>query len=339
MRRHLFPIIVVFASCFALHADGVGRIVRIPTPAKARCINAKADEITMTLRSVKTQKTKGFVTDDNRAGVTVIATLNSDGHPKAQNPSVNLVGVKDAPAGQVFLPLEYPVASLLPLSQDSGATFTKNIVLELYLDKVRKANSFGDILDVAGSLLPKLPIPANPYTNAVSQIVNYATSAITKASADNGGLLFASVTLVFDDRDQPDVSDCKNDGFETTGAIAVVAATGQHDATLLPLDKLESDYCWRYVADNTSEVQYAPKLSRSCNRVSDTEFKDVPNDYVMILLSAQKTLPPARVQEMFAGDLERGPGATLFRERERDLKQSRALCDAMKQNWVYCGAP
>jgi len=61
----------------------------------------------MTLRYVKTEKTTGFFTKDGRAGVTVISTLNSDGNPKAQNPSVNLVGIQggarwtDLPAARV----------------------------------------------------------------------------------------------------------------------------------------------------------------------------------------------------------------------------------------------
>src|ERR1044071_1006704 len=70
-----------------------GKIVRIPTPPGARCINAKTDEITISLRYVKTQKRNGFLTNDNKAGVTVISTLNSDGNPQARHPSVNLVSI------------------------------------------------------------------------------------------------------------------------------------------------------------------------------------------------------------------------------------------------------
>src|SRR5258706_6935704 len=106
MDRSAITVVFLLAASAIVYADGVGRIVRVPTPSAARCINAKTDEITMTLRYVKTQKTNGFLTDDHRAGVTVIATLNSDGNPKAQNPSVNLVSVQDAPAGQIYLPLE-----------------------------------------------------------------------------------------------------------------------------------------------------------------------------------------------------------------------------------------
>ncbi len=314
----------------------VGRIVRIPTPSGSRCINAKTDEITMTLRYIKTQKTAGFFTDDHKAGATVITTLNSDGNTKAQNPSVSLVDVQDAPAGQVYLPLEYPIASLLPLSQSSASqssssTFTKNMLLELYLDKVRGANSFGKVLDTAGTLLSKLPIPANPYTNAVSQVVNFATATITQESKDAGGQLFAAVTLQFNDRDESDIKQCESDSFETTGAIAVVGSHGAHGATLLPLDKLQSDYCWSYVSDRTYEVQYAPRPNGGCDHISPDAFKDVPNDYVMILVSAATVVPPGH------GGY---PGPVLLRKRKHrddDLLQSKKLCGAMKLKTSYCG--
>lgn len=336
-RRLTTMMALLIVSTPGMAQEGVGRIVRVPTPIAARCINARTDEITATLRYIKTQRTKGFFTDDNRAGVTVIATLNSDGNPKAQNPSVNLIGIRNAPAGQVYLPLEYPIASLLALSPDSGKTFTKNILLELYLDKTRGKNTFGTILDAAGTLLAKLPIPANPYTNAVSQVVSFATSAITKETTDAGGQLFASVTLQFNDRDQPDINQCHGDGFESTGAIAVMGAKGAQNTPLLPLDKLGSDYCWRYVADNTFEVQYAPKPAAGCASVSANAFQDVPNDYVMMVLSAQVVLPPTSVHNTFAEALEVGRATTLSR-RQQDLEESRKLCAAMKLNPVYCGA-
>jgi hypothetical protein len=293
----------------------------------------------MALRYVKTQKTNGFFTDDHRAGVTVISTLNSDGNPKAQNPSVNLVSVKDASAGQVYLPLEYPIASLLALSSDQGKTFTKNILLELYMDKVRGSNTFGDVLDIAGDLLAKLPIPANPYVTAAGQVINYATSEITKASTDNGGQLFASVTLQFNDRDQSDVNQCEADGFETTGAIAVVAPKGQAGVTPLPLDKLNSDYCWSFMAKTTYEIQYAPKPASGCSGIPQSTFKDVPNDYGMVLLSAASVVPTNHLQDAFTGLLEKNLAADnpLVR-RERDLKKSRKLCDSLELPYAYCGA-
>ena len=337
MNCKLTTAMLLLVASIPCAADGVGKVVRISTPTNPRCINAKTDEITMTVRSVKTQKENGFFTNQNKAGVTVIATLNSDGNPKAQNPSVNLVSVQGAAAGQVYLPLEYPIASLLALSPDSGKTFTKNILLELYLDKTRGANTFGKILDDAGTLLSTLPIPANPYTNAVSQVVGFATKEIAAESADAGGQLFASVTLQFNDRDQTDISQCNSDDFESTGAIAIIGAQGAKNAILLPLDKLTSDYCWSYVSENTFEVQYAPKPDGGCANVAAAAFKEVPNDYVLMVLSAAPVLPVNSPHNIFAEVAPGGgPGTTLLR-RQKDLQESIKLCDAMKLSHYLCG--
>jgi hypothetical protein len=338
MQKSLvFAAALLAYSIAGASAEGVGRIVRIPTPIAPKCINAKTDEITITFRYIKTQKVMWFLTEDKKAGVTVIATLNSDGNQTARNPSVNLVSVEDAGAGQIYLPLEYPVASLLALSSDSGKTFTKNMELELYLDKLKGANTFGQILDDAGALLPKLPIPANPYLNAISQVVTFATDTIKNESVDSGGQLFASVTLQFEDRDQPNIAQCLSNGFETTGAIAVIGPKGADGEQLLPLDKLSSAYCWRYVADTTYEIQYAPKPTGGCGGVKPDAFKDVPNDYVMMIVAANTASPPAGQGNAFAKESRPNPAAELMSRRALDLAESKKLCDAMKLAPIYCG--
>jgi hypothetical protein len=333
MARSLFPLlaVVTVVPC-AAEPSGVGEIVRIPTPINARCINAKTDELTMTLRRIITQRTEGFFTEDKRAGVTVIATLNSDGNPTSKTPSVNLIDIESAPMGQVLLPLEYPVASLLPLSADSGKTFTKNMLLELYLDKVRGENTFGKVLDIAGSLLAKLPIPANPYTNAASEVLKFANDAITSETRDAGGRLFASITLQFNDRDEPDLGKCAADSYQATGAIAVVGATGAHNIKPLALGNLSARYCWRYGSENTYEVQYAVKPTAGCHAVPAGEYRELPNDYVMIVVSAQ-TIPRPSLENPFtkSDSLPRGS------KRMDDLLTSKALCDAMRLAPAYCG--
>jgi hypothetical protein len=321
-------------TCVATAQGGVGEIVRIPTPIRARCINAKTDEITMTLRRIITQKTSGFLTSDNRAGVTVIATLNSDGNPQSKTPSVNLVGIQAAPKGQVILPLEYPVASLLPLSPDSGKTFTKNMLLELYLDKVRGANTFGTVLDTASGLLGKLPIPSNPYLTAANEVLQWATTTITNESKDTGGQLFASITLQFNDRDETDTTKCAQDDHQTTGAIVVIGPKGaQTGSAPISLGNLEQKYCWRYVSDSTYEVQYAAKLQGGCDALPASVYSEVPNDYIMILISAANISPPPRNQ--FA--LPIGPVGPS--KRQRDIQEATKLCDSMNLASAYCGVP
>ena len=104
------------------------------------------------------EKTSGFFTKDNQAGIAVISTLNADGQPPAKTPAVNIVSIADEHKGQVFLPLESPIASRLLLTQSGGWTSaeTKNMLLEMYLEKTRGANSFGTFLSTAGTVLGKI---------------------------------------------------------------------------------------------------------------------------------------------------------------------------------------
>lgn len=326
--RTTASLLVAATSSTMLSAAGVGEIVRIATPTTPRCINAKTDELTLTLRRIITQKKDAFLTSDKKAGVTVIATLNSDGNPTAKHPSVNLVDVETAEKGQVRLPLEYPIASLLALSPDSGKTYTKNILLDIYLNKTRGKNTFGRVLDIAGSILAKLPIPANPYSNAANEILKFANDTVTTESKDVGGQLFASVTLQFNNKDASDPKNCGD--FQSTGAIAVIGAAGSQDTSPLPLGNLSKKYCWRYLSTNTYEVQYALKPESGCDKLADSAFNEVPNDYVMIVVSAAAIAKPPD-----------DPGHEYTKqarpERLDDLQESMKLCGAMKLPPILCG--
>jgi len=334
MRRTALVMTVWFSLSSVAMAQGLGEIVRIQTATSPRCINAKTDEITVTLRRIITHKTGNIFTEDKRAGVTIITTLNSDGNPQSKHPSVNLVSIEDAPKGQVRIPLEYPIASLLSLSPDSGKTYTKNMLFDLYLDKPRGKTTFGEILDSAGNVLGKLPLPPNPYVTAANTILQWANTAITNASKENGGQLFASITFQFNNRPQPDIQQCKNDGFETTGAVAVISPEGS-DQALLKLGNLNQEYCWRYATSNSYEVLYAPKPGTGCEGVPNNAFKEVPNDYVMAIVTAATTVTSSMREFGF----EKFPGPAHRSKREVDLVESAKLCDEMNLSHVYCGIP
>ena len=347
--RLSFLTALVLLSGVSAMAQG-GKIIRIPTPTNARCINARTDEVTISLRRIITQKTGGFFTEDNKAGITVIAILNADGTAPAKTPSVNLVDIKTEPKGQVSLPLEYPIASQLALKQ--GDLVTKNMQLDLYLNKIRGANTFGTVLTTAGDILGRLPIPANPYTTVTNQFLQFANRTIQNESNDSGAKLFASITLQFNNRDEPNIQNCLDNDHQPTGAIAVVSEKGAHGANPLPVANLNKNYCWRYTTDTNYEVQYVAKpTSGVCSAVPDNApWAELPNDYVMLVVSAAKVLPlvpiplnsdgsPARMLDLndpstFGALMQ---NEDLRKQRLKDLQDSIKLCKAMDIPVALCG--
>ena len=340
---------VVALSGASARAQG-GKIIRIPTPTNARCINARTDEVTISLRRIITQKTGGFFTQDNKAGITVLSTLNADGTSPAKTPSVNLVDIKTEPKGQVSLPLEYPIASQLALKQ--GNLITKNMQLDLYLNKTRGANTFGTVLTTAGDILGKLPIPANPYTTVTNQFLQFANQTIQNESKDAGARLFASITLQFNNRDEPNIQTCLDNDHQPTGAIAVVSETGAHGANPLPVANLNKNYCWRYTTDTNYEIQYVAKpASGICTSLpAGAAWAELPNDYVMLIVSAATVLPPLPItlkkDGSLATTLDLNDPSTLGalmetedlkRKRLQDLQESVKLCKAMDIPVALCG--
>jgi hypothetical protein len=311
-------------------AQGIGEIVRIPAPISPRCINSTTDEVTVTLRRIITQRTGGLFTSDNQAGVAVVTTLNADGSPPTKTPSVSLINIASAPKGQVMLLLEYPVASQLLLTQEKSPTseklVTKNMQLDLYLARVRSDNTFGKILTVASQFLGKLPIPANPYATVANQVLQFANQTITNETSREGALQFASVTLQFSRLNIPDLEQCTENDYQSTGAIAIIGAGGAHNVPPLPLGNLDKRYCWKYASKNTYEVLYAAKPRQGCQSLAESAYEEVPNDYVMLLVSAASVAKPTK-----------GGVAAEGSFRSRDLAESRKLCEAMGVDLNQCG--
>ena len=189
------------------------------------------------------EKNGGFLTSDNSAGVAVIATLNGNSiqvsppagsTPAPQNvqaaaPQVTVLKIAGEQNGQVFIPLEYPIASRFLLSQSNGVTKaeTTSMQLSLYVEKTRGANTFGTIVTDASSIIGSLPIPASPYLSAADTFLNFATKSITDdATNSKNAMLIATINIPFADHDIPNTQSCIDGGGSYTGAIGVVAATG-----------------------------------------------------------------------------------------------------------------
>jgi hypothetical protein len=329
IRMTVALIVAVMAGSPAYSQSGYSPPIRIPTPTSPRCINASTDKVTITLRRLVTQKYGGFFTQDNKAGITVLATLNAGGNDTPKTPSVNQVEVKEEKKGQVSLPLEYPVADLLVLKQ--GDKVTKNVQLDLFMARTRGTNTFGDVLDVASKVLAKLPIPSNPYTSGAGKFLDFANQSIQSQTGDKGAIVFASLTLPFLDQEQGDINACMNDGFQTTGAIAVFRSTGAAGVSLLPVTNLSQQYCFRYTSEFTYELQYAGKPQAGCTNLQASAWQEVPNDYVMLIISAQK--PPSSQNK----SLKPGDKSAWDEQRLVDLQESGKLCDAMALPRRNCG--
>lgn len=319
---------VVCLSAGALHAQGgYSSPIRIQTPVSPTCIDSKTDEVTIDLKRILLHKNNYLFTQDSKAGVAVLASLNATGNTKAQAPSVSTVPIKDEPEGQVSLAIEYPVADQLVLTQ--GAVTTRNIQLDVYIEKAKGNNAFGDVLNLAGQVLQKLPIPDNPYTAMASQFLTFTNGAINNeiTNSDNATLI-ASISLLFNDRAEPDPAKCAAQNFETTGAVAVLKAdSGADGATLLPVDNLDQTYCFRYVTTPAAELQYVSQPNAGCNALAaNPSWAEVPNDYLMIIVAASPAAAPP--QRNFA----------LPSERQKRLTQSRKLCAALGSEPKYCGA-
>jgi hypothetical protein len=332
----LRPMLAMFLTCTVgsvLHAQtGYSPPIRVPAPIASRCINSQTDEVTVTLRRVVTQKYTGFFTQENKAGITVLATVNGNSNETPKTPSVNQVGIKEEHKGQVSLALEYPVADLLVLKQ--GNTVTKNIQLDLFLAKTRGTNTFGDVLDVAGKVLAKLPIPSNPYTGGVNKFLEFANQSIQSQTGPQAAMEFASITLPFTDQDPPantDINWCLSNGFQATGAIAVFRSSGANGTPLLPVSNLNQQFCFRYTSMYTYELQYVKKTGPDCANIQEGSWQEIPNDYVMLIVSAQK--PPSSESK----GVDIGDKAAWDHQRLVDRQESNKLCLSMKLPPRECG--
>ena len=336
----------------ALGANNNGfETVRIPTAVNPKCINSTTDRVTLSVYRVTVQKTSGFFTSDKKAGVAVIATLNANSiqlgqagtqpsNVSATTPSVNLLDIGGESNGQVFLPLEYPIANRFLLSQSDPQTKTEttNMLVQMYLEKTRGANTFGTIVQDAGTILNALPIPASPYLTAANAFINFANTSIQDDAKNSGAMLFAQVLIQFADQDYPDVQTCKNNGGDSTGAIAVVAATGRSDGNLLTLGNLDQRYCWRFITNSAYEIQYAAKPAAGCSNIAESQWNEPSNDYTMMLLTATKTPSTPGAGHLFeileaAEPVDTGRAAAWA----DDLVNSRKLCDSLKLNRHLCG--
>jgi hypothetical protein len=266
-------------------------VVRVDDTSGTHCIDATTERVTLFVRRVFTEKNKGWFTEDQRAGVLVRSQLSgsttsgqSTQDANVQVPNVDMVSVKDDKPGRVSLALEYPIASGFVLKQ--GGTLTKNIELYMNLAKTKGKTTFGDVLDLAGKALNQMPIPPNPYTQAGSKILKFANDAVDSSIQKDNDDQIAHIGLQFNEGAEPDIKKCESAGNERTGAVAVLRSVGIQGAQLISVTNTDRDYCFRYSSGSTYEL-LAAKRNGDGSCPGPSAFSGVPNDYVMLLISAQ----------------------------------------------------
>jgi hypothetical protein len=339
-------ILFIGTTAYAQSGGNGYEIVRIPTASSPKCINSKTDEINLAVYRVIVEKNGGFLTSDNSAGVAVIATLNGNSiqvsppagsTPPPQNvqasaPQVSVLKIAGEQNGQVFIPLEYPIASRFLLSQSNGVTKaeTTSMQLSLYVEKKRGANTFGTIVTDASSIIGSLPIPASPYLSAADTFLNFATKAITDdATNSENAMEIATINIPFADHDISGTQSCIDGGGSYTGAIGVIAATGVSGPNLLTLENLDQKYCWRYSTAGTFEIQFAAKPTAGCTgSIPEAQWSEPSNDYTMLLLTAEST-PSTLVHN--ALNLDRDT------TRTQQLSNSEKVCSSLHVSSVLCG--
>lgn len=324
--RNLLTAVMV-AVCLPLLAAAQGSVpVRVEDPAGSHCINADTESVTIHVRRVFTQKNKSLFTEDKRAGIVLAAKLTGIGEESnfdVKLPSFSMVSIKDEPKGRVSLALEYEVASYLALKKDN--VVTTNLQLSLFAVKKRGETTFGQILDLAGQALTKLPIPPNPYTTAGSKFLEFANNAIDESIKEDQSLPFGEVALAFNRGVEPNLSRCKSAGKERTGAFAVLLSSGIAGADLIPTTNTDQLYCFTYNSDNTYELLAAKKVNGVCPS-NASAFQGVNNDYTMFLMSARS----ARV----------GPEFNINGVRElREINESIKRCKIYGLPSEACGVP
>lgn len=292
VKHSCFVPLVLILGLSARAQVGAGEVVvRVDDTSGTHCIDAETERVTLFLRRVFVEKKTGLFTDDRRAGVLVRTTVagtstdpNSAGSVSVQVPAVDLVSVKDDKPGRVSLALEYSVASGFVLTQ--GNNTTETIELYINLAKVKSKNSFGDVLELAGKALQQIPLPPNPYSQAASKFLKFANDAVDGSVNADHAEQIAHIAMKFNRGPEPDMDKCKSAGNEHTGAIAVLRSVGLQGATLIPVTDTDKLYCFRYSSGSTFELLAARRQNDGSCPAPST-FEGVPNDYVMMLVSAQ----------------------------------------------------
>jgi hypothetical protein len=227
-------------------------IIRVDDTSGAHCIDASSEKVTVFVRRVFTERKKGWFSSEQTAGVRVrtVSPDTSAGGQAMANPSSQVVSVAGDERGRMSLGMEYGVASGFVLNSGNGIADTMSIDVILPRTKVKKG-FFG-------------------------------------RSKDTSPEQIAHIDLKFNETKEPDLARCKSAGYERTGALAVMQSEGAPGANLLPVTNTEQEYCFRYSSGSSYELLAAKRKAEDGSCPAPSEFQAVKNNYVLMLINAQK---------------------------------------------------
>jgi hypothetical protein len=243
--------LTLWAATAAAQSSGTV-VIRVDDTSGAHCIDASSEKVTVFVRRVFTERKKGWFSSEQTAGVRV-RTLSPEGAASGQalsGPSAQVVSVSGDEKGRISLGMEYGVASGYVLNSGNGIADTMSIDVTLPRTKVKKG-FFG-------------------------------------RSKDTSPEQIAHIDLKFNEIKEADLARCKSAGYERTGALAVMQSSGAPGANLLPVTNTEQEYCFRYSSGSTYELLAAKRKAEDGSCPAPSEFQAVKNNYVLMLINAQK---------------------------------------------------
>jgi hypothetical protein len=288
--------------------------VRVPSVdgLPTQCIDASKDRVWLTLRRLITTKGGGWFRKDNSVEVVINAQVRTDPPPAKplSFPLTTEAKFGDAPSGQFSVPIEYPIVSGLALTQ-GDVTYT-GVGVAITLLNLQDRTKLGSALQALSTITSsaKLPIPASPYTQGLTYLLDFANTAVTNdITAHNKDDKAVSGALDFNF--DPD-GKCNGD-FETTGTKAIIFSAGIQGPGLIDI-RQTGDYCWSADLTSTFVLKAAKKEgSIPCqDRSYDSKYKEPTNNYIAFFLNKRTV------------SKKLGPDSDVERDRQESLSRCQA---------------
>lgn len=291
--------IVAFAPVSAIAQLSGGKVVRVGNDLTERCVDPYKDKVWLTLRSLTVNKSKQWFTKDKEILVVINAKVQTDPVPPSpiSFPLMTTAKLGGMPTGQISVPIEYSIVSGLALRQDK--VIYSGLGAEITLVNLKDRSSLGSALQALDAITSssKIPIPASPYIQAATYLVNFANSAVQKDidAQKEDKAVAGSMQFTFDPN-----GECTAGDYERTGTKAIIFSEGDSTSSAyVDLSKV-AEYCFSATLAPVFSLNAALSGGKECLSVDPKQFKAVANNYIGLYLNKQainRTMGPAPTAE------------------------------------------